>query len=683
MAETLSIITDAESSPRTDQESAPHRTPAGIGGLLIFVLLELWISAAVRLVAGSPRLIAFIGVGGVHVNRTPAGLLPALTNIVFGLLGVIAGLLLARKSSKGLIFAKIVLLTEAGFYAVSLFNVLVATGPAVATAVPVWVRPAGCLLASVLCIFYLFRSRRIVNTFFAASTGAAATATDPASEETDHPRSNRRTWDDFAPGQADHDADAVDPRIERIRPWTETRFVLKADPAAEPAPPLPELEGQPAVPTTVVFPRARRVKDANAIPYSAPEPENSSNHWSWPPETGTDLKPITQPAQHVVEPHSWVQAAESQPWPLPEIASPAPETDDLHLHAELPSQPEPALEDSLPAPQAHEPEAEPEAEPEPEPTYLHQPAFEIHDFQPAPQAADAAPTPEDSEALPARAEEHHPESEPEPRLEEPQQPTLQAEELQPEPVAEHTEPQQQPEPVAEESAPLQESAPLPESAPLQDPNELVTLKVHIIDGAAQWLSSPSNNTVHASFLREASTSGELHTIQTTLLSRVTEICDHVGSVHLGQFPTVPNTADANGSLSKELQKWAIAQAAQRLFRSLDIRAAIEMNGPFENLIENRDYLISIVEENSSEDVFGQKLSLPDYEASSALEIAFKLILQAQKDMYEAEMWAQVASLAGDSNYLHTFADSGQKSFQLSVCNWSARLTRMHDDRRNF
>jgi hypothetical protein len=672
VAETLTNITDAETSPRTDQESAPRRTPAGIGGWLIFVLLELWIGAGFRLVAGSPRVIAFIGIGGVHVNRTPAGLLPAITSIAFGFLGVLAGLLLAKKSSKGLIFAKIVLLIESGYYAMSLFNVLVATGPAVATAIPAWLRPAGCLLASVLCVFYLFRSRRVVNTFFAASAAAATTETDSVSNESDDPRISRiRTWDEFTPGQPGADSDAVDPRIERIRPWAETRFVLKAEPQPQPQPqetqPSTQPEEQSVATPTVVLPRPRRPKESHPVPQT-----EESKPWSWPPESKSE--PHSEaPSEHLQEPHPMVQEQESQPWPPPEEISPAPQGDAFQLAPESEDpQLAPTAEQLLPAPEAIEPDIEPEPESDPtlEPAYSVQSVLQPVDFYPAPEAEETEPAIEETEPmLSPQAAELEPGTEP--HTDRPQQPIFQAEEFQPEPAAQHAQPEPQPEPVAEELAPV------------PDLNEFLTLKAHIIDGTARWLSSPSNNMVHASFLRDARTSGELDAVQDKLLRQVSEICDRAWSIQPGQFPSLPNTAVANSSLAKELQKWSIAQAEDRLTRSFDIRAAMQINGPFENLIEDRDYLLAIVEENSSDNSIGKKLGLAEYEASSAPEIALALILQAQRDMYQAEMWAQVASLAGDSEFVHTFAQEGSTSFQASLHNWSVRLSQMHEDRRLF
>ena len=152
--------------------------------------------------------------------------------------------------------------------------------------------------------------------------------------------------------------------------------------------------------------------------------------------------------------------------------------------------------------------------------------------------------------------------------------------------------QPEPEPVPEliaEPAP----EPLPEPEPVAEVSavdELAALKSHVADGVLQWLSSSSMN-AHASWLRESGASRDPEKFKQKLLDQVNAICDHAWSVHTGQSPTLPNTFDSAGSLTGELQKWAIAQAASRLTRSLDIRAALEVNGPFDNLIQDRKSVV--------------------------------------------------------------------------------------------
>ena len=132
-----------------------------------------------------------------------------------------------------------------------------------------------------------------------------------------------------------------------------------------------------------------------------------------------------------------------------------------------------------------------------------------------------------------------------------------------------------------------------EPEPEPEFDDLPALKAHIADGITQWLSSSSMN-AHAVWLRESGASSDPEKFRQKLLDQVNAICDHAWSVHIGQFPTLPNMPDSQGSLTKELQKWAIAQAASRVTRCLDIRAAIQVNGPFENVIQDPEYLLAIV-----------------------------------------------------------------------------------------
>lgn len=208
-------------------------------------------------------------------------------------------------------------------------------------------------------------------------------------------------------------------------------------------------------------------------------------------------------------------------------------------------------------------------------------------------------------------------------------------------------------------------------------SEFDSLRAQITDGVIEWLASTVHNpnshpSAHAALLTEAGAGG-IEEVTLKLLDQVTAICDHVWSVHTGQSPTLPNTADSGGSLAKELQKWAVAQAAFRLTRSLDIRAALEANGPFEKLARDREYLMAIVQQNSSEDAFGRKVDLAEYHGDAGPEIAYKLVLKAQRDMFEADMWAQVASLAGDPDFLARFSTAGAKTFQDSLDYWRERV----------
>ena len=212
-----------------------------------------------------------------------------------------------------------------------------------------------------------------------------------------------------------------------------------------------------------------------------------------------------------------------------------------------------------------------------------------------------------------------------------------------------------------------------EEPPAEEPevDELTELKARISDGLVRWMRDAENS------FKGTGAAVDEEKIRARQLKQVDEICDHAWAVHVGMFATLPNTPDSGGSLSKELQKWAVAQAALRLTRSLDIRAAMQVRGSFEEVAEDRDYLLAIAQKNASDDGFG-KSSAMEYKGRSAPEIAYKLIINAQRDLSEARMWAEVASLAGDADFIMRFEDAGSKTFQESLHYWRERLSEAGD-----
>jgi hypothetical protein len=207
--------------------------------------------------------------------------------------------------------------------------------------------------------------------------------------------------------------------------------------------------------------------------------------------------------------------------------------------------------------------------------------------------------------------------------------------------------------------------------PAEEPevDELTELKARISDGLVRWMRDAEN------LFKGTGAVVDEEKIRARLLKQVDEICDHAWGVHVGMFATLPNTADSGGSLSRELQKWAIAQAALRLTRSLDIRAAMQVRGSFEAVAEDREYLLAIAQKNASEDGFGKNSATgAEYKGRSGPEIAYKLIINAQRDLSEARMWAEVASLAGDADFIVRFEDAGSKTFQESLQYWRERLS---------
>jgi hypothetical protein len=220
--------------------------------------------------------------------------------------------------------------------------------------------------------------------------------------------------------------------------------------------------------------------------------------------------------------------------------------------------------------------------------------------------------------------------------------------------------------------------------PAQESDEQEALKAQIGKELSGWLRSMSTEPTerhkeHISFLREMGTPEDIEKINQGLLARVDSVCDHAHLVHMGRCPTLPDTPDSHSSLSKELQKWAIASAGMKLTRCLDIRAAMEANGPFAKMMHDREYLLAIVGKNASDDGLGGKMEVAEYESHSGPEIAYMLIRQAGRDMFEADMWAHVAHCAGDRDFLRRFEEVGSTAAISSLQYWRGYVSRMKEN----
>jgi hypothetical protein len=113
----------------------------GIGGWLLLLIIKLWVGVTVRILGGIAE---------------PNHLL-ALVNFGFAALAGIAAYLLGRKNPKGVMLARIPLAAEAVYYALELLPPASVDNP---------FKTAGFFTASVLYFIYLFRSKRVKNTYF-------------------------------------------------------------------------------------------------------------------------------------------------------------------------------------------------------------------------------------------------------------------------------------------------------------------------------------------------------------------------------------------------------------------------------------------------------------------------------------------------------------------------------------
>ena len=492
--------------------------PSGIAGWLLLLVLKFWLEAGVRIAIGIGAVLAILDLGGISATSGEPGLPGALASIGAGLMAAITAVLLVRKSGSGPVFAKLLLLGDAGYYAWSMLNALHAPPPPVPSALPVWARPGVFGLASLAWFAYLFASQRVRNTYMGLTHR-----------------------------------------------------------------PVPE-------------------DDLTLLKLRSSRWEDLLNSGGQPPPSDEGEKPPGPPGEE----------------PLT-----ASRLELLTRRVDVPA-----------AQQAEEPQT-PEAEEEAEEDRPRERGF--------------------SEALRHGGAEVRPW----------------------EPAA------WQPEVQAMEEPGIAAAWRVEEPEEPEERRQLEALKVRIEEGVASWLNTAENHPAGKAETLTAvggeASSAAIQGANEKLVKQVLAICDHAWSVHVGENATLPNTPDAGGSLERELQKWAIAQAARRLTRSLDIRAAMEVNGPFERVIEDREYLLAIGERNAREEA-DKGAGLREYERSSGPEIAYMLILEAQRDMFEADMWVQVARLAGDAEFPDRFELAGSKTFQESRRYWIERLRPVKEDR---
>jgi len=118
----------------------------GVGGWLALLIVKLSISAISRGLAGFQQPISLLG----------------SVNIIFAGLACIVAYLLGTKNPKAVLWAKIFLIADAAYYVLEVLDAVTSssTDPS-----PLWFKPLGYLIASILWFLYLMKSKRVKNTF--------------------------------------------------------------------------------------------------------------------------------------------------------------------------------------------------------------------------------------------------------------------------------------------------------------------------------------------------------------------------------------------------------------------------------------------------------------------------------------------------------------------------------------
>jgi len=669
-----------------DSIESERNTPAGLGGWLILLLLAIWINAAARLAAG---ISAFAVILHFPAPVFPVALkpVPAAIAVVAGLFGAIAGYLLARKNRVGPAFTKTLLSLDIGYYLLFLLFVVVRTGPVAADTLPPWVKPGGFLFASSVALIYLLRSRRVANTYFPKPVLDNPADIFHNDENSELLRSRIFPWEETSsPDEAgeaseggavlgdaldsqptslvEHDQRAEDENHPSGA--THQSRIFSRDQMFGPRPPVPlvqeEITHEPftriPVPQRVEASLREEAAAARALAREAKGPEtHKSRIFSRDEMLGPD-EPHAVPetsdpfSSRMSKPRRTDRELREEEWPIGPVAPEGAEPESYngqpladHRMAEF-NEPGPMREQNGDAPGSTRSA----------PRGLHPELWE--ESWPVQPLVPEVPEPETQNGHPYPATRGLP------------------------PLEEQLRAPDSPERQFEELNPHQAEASLPMEGP--NPDELDALKAQLAEAVARWLAETADGRgprhTRLPLFDDAGQPLSVEEAQLRLLDQLNTICDQVWSVYTGQAPTLPNSPDSDGSLAGELQKWAIAQAAFRLTRSLDIRAAMEAYGNFDKVAQDHEYLMAVAQKNSSEDAFGRKVEMAEYDGYAGPEIAYRLILRAQRDMFEADLWAHVADLAGDPDSRTQFAGSGSNAFQESIEYWRDYATHRPGDR---
>jgi hypothetical protein len=141
-------------------------SPVGISGWLLVLIIRLWVGTAVGLANASTATTEGIG------SPIPTVVVTALC-IGLAVLAASAALLLTKRSTKGVLVAKVFFVLDASVCGLGLFSALNGIEMLESRGFPLWFRPAGFLVANVLWFIYLVRSQRVKNTYPATPASTA------------------------------------------------------------------------------------------------------------------------------------------------------------------------------------------------------------------------------------------------------------------------------------------------------------------------------------------------------------------------------------------------------------------------------------------------------------------------------------------------------------------------------
>jgi hypothetical protein len=122
--------------------------PAGIAGWLLLLVIKLCASTAGR------------GLLGIAALPSPV----AIANVIAATLAGVSVVFMLQMKRKGVTLAKYVLALDVIYYGLQLLFHSPSDGSD-ASGFPYWYRPLGFLAASVFYLLYLFKSKRVANTF--------------------------------------------------------------------------------------------------------------------------------------------------------------------------------------------------------------------------------------------------------------------------------------------------------------------------------------------------------------------------------------------------------------------------------------------------------------------------------------------------------------------------------------